>query len=381
MIFQLAASCFMFLFLSQSVSSQGHVQSLEIKNALLESYFSERKVRVIEFQTEYTSRKLPEVSPSVETQESWKIGLKTKSAWKKTESKRYPNSYSEMLLHENVFLNLSFDNCTYEVLSATSWIGEKPGPWAKKVGFGDAGVMLGFVWLGKHYYRLATIIEDGEKTQVGSILTVKFKEANVSVLATFDMSKNLCPIHIELIQTLYPDRNNSKKKQIRLVVDVDSCQKVDQCWFPKHYTVLLESPKQNRNLPPGVKLNNGVLLRDGGGGGQDFVSVAASKIVSEVLVKNVVVNSPNCCFNLSEVVPKEVNVFMQDAPYLPHYWNGKAVVPRVNETFRSQAGNLEFKTDSQRMLGGWGPALSLLIAIVVFCSCYTRSPNRTVPKC
>ncbi|HSN95592.1 MAG TPA: hypothetical protein VLR10_00190 [Nitrososphaeraceae archaeon] len=314
-------------------------------NAEYKNYLQE--LSSIAFRSVYTGKIKNSEKPAVSHEELWKIDFKNQCLWKKTTSNAFPKVYSELLIRRNQILNITVNKETKLASAFTSWLTPPENYWQRNTGFGDVGIVFGLIWDGGQYAQIADLIEFGEKSIVGSKITVTRDDNCIKFQATFDSARNYCPSHFELVRSTVRAENGQSEIVSKLVIDFTDIQRVNSVWIPKSYTIELDSRKQKQVLPAGVRIVDGVLVHmDQSETDLDILEIPATTVVSSVQITDVVLeNLGESDFNFDASIPRNMIVSMQDALYLPHQWDGENVVPKIDEDFRLAAASSSFSTD------------------------------------
>lgn len=300
----------------------------------------------IAFNSEYSSNDLGKAGSLVLVKESWKVDFKRRSSWKRSVTSRHQGLSYEMLAGNGLSYGLTVQASNETATAFTSWSMNRDKYWLEDTGFGNLGVVFGYIWNGKGYYSIAEFVRFGEASVVDSVATIKFSDETFDFEGHFDLDKGFCPIRIEFRERLGL-ANDQPENGIVQTTEFGDPQQIDGIWIASDYRVATRAPTRRQMLPKGLKIVNGSAVIDANSSIQEYIELPAISLDTKVKLSEVVFSTP-LKFEFEAKVPEKMKVSMQDLSFLPHKWDGKMVVPVIDDEFQKQAAIAVFKSNSKQ---------------------------------
>ncbi len=327
-----------------------------------------RQLGVVSFHADYSSEKIGQPQSKVSHDEDWRINFNIRSLRKKVSTLKYPDAYSELLIFRNKIYSLSVDKKTATATSFSSWIDPPGNYWEQIGGFGETGLIFGYIWNGSGYFNVEQLIAGGNVEKVGSQLLVTNHQNEISILMKFDSDKGFCPTHIEFVEETNSFAGSNSGAISRIKYEVLEFQRIKGIWVPKSFSVETNLPQRIVTLPDGFAIKDGIIISGVSEADQknQTLNIPASNILTVISISDFeFLDADEVEFELASNVPKDMPVSMQDAIHLPHKWDGTKVVPNVDEQFRSRAGDQEFMTDHSPNASGISSMWIFVVPFVV----------------
>lgn len=274
--------------------------------------------------------------------QEWIIDFEGRRLWRRTQKSPVDGTVpdnlclSEQLMSPTRLDEVSLQSESGDAETMMGYLNVPQDYWTAETGFLYLSFPFGYLQDDSLKFIPELLVNPSLKTQGDSVVLSGGVAGAYRITVELSPSKNWMPLRVDFVRP----ETRGKHELVGSSYVVDESQQIDGIWFPVAYRCTTAVSAGLQQLPPGVRVENGVhsmqVDEDGNPCGIFFTEQEAASIAAEVAVSDVKFNqATDDDFQLKAKVPNGTTVWLQDVHNVDYVWRDGQAVPRSADSRRA----------------------------------------------
>jgi hypothetical protein len=267
--------------------------------------------------------------------QEWVIDFEGRRLWRRTQRASLDGSaladlsVSETLTSPTRRYEVSLQSGTGRVRSMTAHRSIPKNYWATETGFLYLCYPFGYLEDDSLKFIPDLLVNPSVTTKQGKVVLTGGVPGDYRITVELSKSKGWMPLRVDWVRL----ERQGKHELVASSYVIDESRQVDGIWFPVDYHCTAEHSAGARQLPPGIRVENGIttlqLNEDGSPFGNHYEQCSEMSLVAEVAITNVEFNrATENDLELRADIPNGTKVWMQDDLNQEYVWENGQAMPR-----------------------------------------------------
>ena len=300
------------------------------------------KIRSVSFKSVFKDKFKASEKYTNSLAQDWVVDFPGRRLWRRTQKAPVDGnvpgnlSFSEQLMSPTHLYQASLRADKGNAWVMTGYRDVPQDYWAAQTGFIYLSFPFGCLQDDSLKFIPDLLVNPSMTTQGDAVVLTGGVTGEYQLTVELSRSKGWMPLRVDFTR----QETHGKHMLLKSTYLVDESQQIDGIWFPVAYRCTTEQSAGLQQLPPGIRVKDGVTTfqsdKNGNPRGIYFDKREAMSIVAEVAIQDVKLNqATDDDFKLKADVPNGVKVSMQDDRNLDYVWQDGQAVPKTANSRRA----------------------------------------------